>query len=120
MHHPTKFFTYPGSYIITSMNTITGKNAANNVTVIPKMIENSDITKYYKNETQYTVKALGDDGKAAGAGETVTFNVNGVLYNRTTNESGIDKLNINLQPEEYIITSSYNCANVANTIKVTA
>ena len=96
-----------GQYIITSMNLETGENAANNVTVISRLIENKELVKYYRNATQYTVKVIDDNGKAVGAGEIVTFNVNGVLYNRTTDESGIAKLNINLHPGDYIITAEY-------------
>ena len=107
-----------GQYVITSMNPETGENAANNVTVISRLIENSDITKYYRNATQYTVKLIGDDGNPVGAGETVTFNINGVFYTRTTNESGIAKLNINLQPGDYIITAEYKNCKVSNNIKV--
>ena len=54
------------------------------------------------------------------ANATVKFNINGVFYNRTTNASGQAKLNINLMAGEYIITSSYERCNIANTIKVTA
>uniref|UniRef100_UPI00388EBD21 Ig-like domain-containing protein n=1 Tax=Methanobrevibacter sp. TaxID=66852 RepID=UPI00388EBD21 len=107
-----------GKYIITSINTVTGESTGNNITVIPKIIENSDITKYFRNRTQYTVKVISDDGKAVGAGEIVTFNINGVLYNRTTNESGIAKLNINLHPGDYIITAEYKGSMVSNNIKV--
>ncbi|MBO6274453.1 MAG: Ig-like domain-containing protein, partial [Methanobrevibacter sp.] len=107
-----------GQYIITSMNLETGENAANNVTVISRLIENKELVKYYRNATQYTVKVIGDDGNAVGAGEIVTFNVNGVLYNRTTNESGIAKLNINLHPGDYIITAEYKDCRVSNNIKV--
>ena len=107
-----------GQYIITSMNLETGENAANNVTVISRLIENKELVKYYRNGTQYTVKVIGDDGNAVGAGEIVTFNVNGVLYNRTTNESGIAKLNINLHPGDYIITAEYKDCRVSNNIKV--
>ena len=53
------------------------------------------------------------------ANETVTFNINGVLYNRITDINGIAKLNINLQKGEYIITSNYNSLNIANTVTVT-
>jgi len=107
-----------GEYIITAMNTVTGENAANKITVIPKLIENRDITKYYRNGTQYTVKVIGDDGKAVGAGVTVTFNINGVFYTRTTNESGIVKLNLNLQPGDYVITAEYMNCKVSNNVKV--
>ena len=107
-----------GQYVITSMNPETGENASNNVTVISRLVENDDLVKYYRNASQYTVKVIGDDGKAVGAGETVTFNVNGVFYNRTTNESGIAKLNINLQPGDYIITAEYKDCRVSNNITV--
>ena len=107
-----------GEYIITAINTVTGENTANNITVLPKIIENSDITKYYRNATQYTVKVIGDDGKAVGANVTVKFNINGVFYERTTNESGIAKLNINLQPGDYVITAEYEGCMVSNNITV--
>lgn len=108
----------PGEYIITSMNLKTGETTSNNVTVISRIIENEDLTKYYRNATQYTVKVIDDTGKAVGAGEIVTFNINGVLYNRTTNASGIAKLNINLNPGDYIITAQCNGCEVSNKIKV--
>ena len=107
-----------GTYVITSMNTVTGENAANNVTVIPRIVENSDLTKYYRNASQYTVKLVGDDGKAVGKGEVVTFNINGIFYNRTTDDEGIARLNINLQPGDYIITAEYKGCRVSNNIKV--
>jgi hypothetical protein len=103
---------------ITAINPITGENAANNITIIARLIENRDITKYYRNGTQYTVKVLGDDGKAVGAGESVTFNINGVFYTRQTNELGIATLNINLPPSDYVITADYNGCKVSNNIKV--
>ena len=52
--------------------------------------------------------------------QIVTFNINGVFYNRTTDAYGDAKLNINLQAGEYIITSSYNGSNIANTIIIYA
>ena len=107
-----------GNYIITAINTVTGEMSSNNITVIPRIIENSDLTKYYRNATHYTVKIIGDDGKAVGAGESVTFNINGVFYTRQTNASGIVKLNINLEAGDYIITAEYKNCRVSNNIKV--
>ncbi len=108
----------PGKYLITSINTVTGENVTNNVTVISRIAENRNIIKYYKNDTQFTVKLIGDDGNPVGAGETVTFNINGVFYNRTTDESGIAKLNINLQPGDYVITAEYKGCEASNNITV--
>ena len=107
-----------GEYIITAMNLETGEMASNKITVIPRIIENNNLIKYYRNVSQYTVKLIGDDGNPVGAGETVTYNINGVFYTRTTNESGIAKLNINLEPGQYIITAEYRDCKVSNTITV--
>ncbi|WP_407420901.1 Ig-like domain repeat protein [Methanobrevibacter sp.] len=107
-----------GEYIITAKNTQTNELSSNVITVIPRITENNDLTKYYRNASQYTVKIIGDDGKAVGAGENVTFNINGVFYTRTTNASGIAKLNINLEPGKYIITAYYGGCSVANNITV--
>ena len=107
-----------GSYIITAINPENGEMASNNITVIPKIVENSNLVKYYKNDSQYIVRLLNDDGSYAGAGETVTFNINGVFYNRTTNESGYAKLNINLGEGDYIITAEYGDCRVSNNITV--
>ncbi|WP_407420902.1 Ig-like domain repeat protein [Methanobrevibacter sp.] len=107
-----------GTYIITSINTETGENYANNITIIGKIVENNDLVKYYRNASQYTVKVLDDEGNAVGAGVEVTFNINGVFYTRTTNASGIAKLNINLEPGKYIITAIYGDYMTSNTIEV--
>ena len=107
-----------GEYIITAINPVNGEMAANNITVLPTIVENRDITKYYKNGTQYTFKVLDDNGNPVGAGVNVTFNINGVFYTRQTNESGIATLSINLIPGDYVITAEYNGFKVANNITV--
>ena len=107
-----------GEYLITTINPVNSEMHANNITVLPTIVDNRDITKYYRNGTQYSVKVLGADGKVVGNGEIVTFNINGVFYNRTTNETGHAKLNINLNPGEYIITAEYKGCKVSNKIKV--
>lgn len=107
-----------GNYIITDINPVTGEIHSNNITVLSRFGENSDLIKYYRNDSQYIVKIIGDDGNPAGAGEVVTFNINGVFYNRTTDESGYAKLNINLDPGNYIITAQYNGCMVSNNINV--
>ena len=107
----------PGEYIITSINEETGEMISNTITVLSLIQENQDLEKYYRNESQYTVKVFNKDGSIA-AGVDVTFNINGVFYTRQTNSSGIAKLNINLQPNDYIITAEYQDCKVSNNIKV--
>jgi hypothetical protein len=106
-----------GSYIITATNPVTGEAGANNITVIPLIVENNDLVKYYRNASQFVVKVLDSTGKAA-AGVTVTYNVNGVFYYRTTDADGYARININLPPGDYIITSEYGGCRVVNNIKV--
>ena len=107
-----------GTFIITATNPVTNQMASNTITVIPKIVENNDLVKYYKNDSQYVVKILGDDGNPVGENETVTFNINGVMYERKTNASGYAKLNINLSPGDYVITAMYGGSAVANNITV--
>ena len=106
-----------GSYIITATNPVTGEACANNITVIPLIVENNDLVKYYRNASQFVVKVIDSTGKAA-PGLTVTFNVNGVLYYRTSDADGYARLSINLPPGDYVITSEYGGCRVANNIKV--
>lgn len=107
----------PGVYIITATNPVNGENHANNITVLATIASN-DLVKYYKNESQFVVTVLDENGNAVGAGEEVIFNINGVFYTRTTNESGQAKLNINLQPGNYTITTMYKNCSVANNVEV--
>ena len=67
-------------------------------------ISGNDMVKYYKNGTQYYATFLDGDGSPL-VNADVTFNINGVFYTRTTNASGVAKLNINLPPDEYILTA---------------
>ena len=91
---------------------------ANNINVLSKIAENHDLVKYYKNDSQYVVKIIGDDGNPVGENEKVTFNINGVNYERKANASGYAILSINLAPGDYVITASYDGCNVANNIVV--
>ena len=81
------------------------------------MVENYDLVKYYKNASRYSLKVLDEKGSPL-AGESVSFNINGVFYTRTTNSEGIASLNINLEPGTYIITAQYGESRVSNTITV--
>ena len=77
-----------------------------------------DLVKKYKTPAQFLVQLYGSDGKIAGAGEIVTFYINGVYYNRTTDSNGVAALNINLMPGEYSIFSTYNGVTISNIVRV--
>ena len=109
---------FPGEYILTTENPVNKENKSFIVTVLTTII-GYDVVKYFENGTNYYVMCLDLDGSPL-ANRNVTFNVHGVFYQRTTDENGIAKLNINLNPGEYIITAvnPVNNQTYANTIKV--
>ena len=107
-----------GKYIITSFNPVTGENRSNNITVISKIVENSNVVKYYKNATQFSALILNPDGSPAGAGEKVTMNIHGRIYTRYTDSTGHVSLDIDLEPGDYIMTTYYEDCREGNTIKV--
>lgn len=107
-----------GQYILTASNPRTGEMKGNTITILPTITNNRDVVKYYKNGTQYVVTIIGKSGEIVKSGETVEFNINGVFYYRQTNIYGQAKLNLNLDPGDYIITASYNGCTVSNNIKI--
>ena len=107
-----------GEYVITATNPLTNERASNNITVLATIQNNNDLVKYYKNESQYVVTLIDDEGNPVGAGKDVIFNVNGIFYTRQTNESGQAKLNINLPQGNYTITAEYRGCRVSNNIEV--
>ena len=108
----------PNTYVITAKNPKTNEMFTNKITVKPTIVENHDLTKYYKNSSQYTFRILGANGKPVGKGVTVDMNINGVIYKRQTDANGYVKMTINLIPGTYTITASHNGLKASNTIKV--
>lgn len=97
----------PGNYDITSYYVGTGSYGSSSTTNIVKVlstISGEDIEKYYRNATQYCATFVDGQGNLLN-NATVTFNINGVFYERRTNGNGTAKLNINLNAGNYIITA---------------
>ena len=107
----------PGEYILTAIDPVTGLQMSYTITVLP-VLSASDITMKYLDGTQFVATVLDGEGNPYKE-QTVSFNVNGIFYNRITGSNGQAKLNIRLIPGEYIITSNYNGANIANKITIT-
>jgi len=104
----------PGEYNITSTNTVTGQSTSNLIRVMTPFEEANDLVKKYNTDTQFKVKLV----PYWGDGETVTFHVNGVSYNRTTDVFCVAALNINLMPGQYIIASTFNKYTEYHTLTV--
>lgn len=96
----------PGKYIITAM--YKDCFVSNNITVLP-VLTTSDLTKYFGIPASLNSKLVDGQGNPL-ANQSVTYNINGVFYNKTTDANGIAKLNISLNPGEYIATITYKSA----------
>ena len=70
---------------------------------IKPTFEMHNLTKYYRNSSQFYAKILDFNANPV-ANTKVIMNINGVFYTRTTDSNGVVKLNINLQPDKYILT----------------
>ena len=78
----------------------------------------TDITMKYRDGTKFEANLVDGQGKPF-TNQTLTFSINGVMYSRITDGSGIARLNINLMPGEYIITSMYsNGAAISNKVTI--
>ena len=108
----------PGEYILTAIDSLTGLQMSYNITVLP-VLNATDITMKYMDGSQFKAQLVDGQGNPYPK-QTVTFNINGVFYNRLTDNDGVAKLNIRLMAGQYIITSSYNGCNVANKITISA
>ena len=91
----------PGNYSIKTI--FNGTTVENTITVLPTLIA-ENLVKYYKNESQFYISLIDGEGNPV-SGVNISMNINGVFYNRTTNENGTAHLNINLIPGEYILTA---------------
>ncbi len=77
------------------------------------------MVKVFRNDTQYYARFVDVNGTPT-ANTVVSFNVNGVIYNRATDDNGTAKLNINLPSGEYILTATNTVTGekMSNVIKV--
>ena len=100
----------PGNYSVNALflgnNLYKSSFVENNVYVVSTILAH-DLVKSYKNDSQFNVMLFDSEGNRL-KNTNATFNINGVFYNRTTDKTGVAKLNINLNPGEYIITVTNN------------
>lgn len=67
-------------------------------------MEGIDINMNYQDGTKYQCAVYDDAGRVAG---TVNISINGVVYPKTPDATGLYKLNLNLRPGTYKITANY-------------
>ena len=91
----------PGNYTIKTI--YNNASVENTITVLPTLI-GENLIKYFRNASHFYISLINGEGSPI-SGINITMNINGVFYNRLTNENGTAKLNINLEPGEYILTA---------------
>ena len=94
----------PGEYIITTM--YEGLAVGNNIVVLPTLVTR-DLNMTYGDGSNFTAQTLDGQGKPL-ANQNVTFNINGVFYNKITDDNGVASLTMRLMSGKYIITSYWN------------
>ena len=84
-------------------------------------MEGTNINMTYKDGTIYQCAVYNNRGRVAG---DVDITINGVTYRRTPDNTGLYKLNINLEPGTYTVTAKYagdilnNPSSITNTVVV--
>lgn len=106
----------PGEYILTAYHPLTGLRESNLITV-RSCLEAESLSMFYKDGSYFETRLLDDHGNPL-ADEEVTFNVNGVFYNRLTDSNGVVKLAIRLMPKDYIITAYYGESRLSRFIHI--
>ncbi len=108
----------PGYYLIMAINPVTGEYAINSIFIYNRLMENTDLTQLYTENRVFKIRAYASDGNVTGAGEKVTFKINGKTYTRLTDSKGYASFKIGLKSGAYTITSSYGGVSVTNKIIV--
>ncbi len=67
-------------------------------------LDGNDLSKKIGEVNPYKATFFDSQGQLL-ANSDINFNINGVFYTRTTDTNGIGKLNINLNPGNYVITA---------------
>lgn len=107
----------PGSYVISTVNNITGEVKSQTIKVVARINSNKDITMYYGAGTYYKVRVYDNYGNVAKKVK-VTFNINGKNYYRYSDSKGYASLKISVNPKTYTITAKYQGYKVSNKVVV--
>ena len=110
-------FSFPGSegYAAAENKTVTVTVNAKPAPSINVVAEN--LTKYYGGSEQFSVNVTDEEGKGV-SGKSVSITINGKTYNRTTDENGTARLNINLPSGDYAANVTADDITVNATVTV--
>lgn len=106
----------PGDYIITTI--YNNCKIGNNIKVLSVIITN-DLRLNKSEKCIFPVRLVDGQGNSISS-EILTFNINGIFYQKTTNDKGMAYLNLNfVDVGEYIVTIQHNDAIISNKIIIT-
>ena len=113
----------PGEYMIYSIfkgnDEYRYSNLIKTSLTVKSPINGLNLVKYYKNDSQFYASLTDFDGNPL-VNADVLMNIHGVFYTRKTNDAGIVKLNINLNPGKYILTLYYpEFENIQSSFNIT-
>ena len=108
-----------GEYNITATNPVTGEKSTKNLTIVERIINNTNIVLSTDSEDYFGVVVIGDNGTVCKSNETVVFTLNNTNYNVKTDEYGYASLLISsLDKGLYQINTTYKGFTVSNNITV--
>lgn len=110
-----------GDYTI--LTSVAGVNVFKQIHIdkVPTKMEGIDLIKNYGDTTPYQCAVYAGNTRVAGS---VDLKINGKTYTRTSDENGLYKLNINLNPGTYDIVSTfagdvnYAASSIKNTVVI--
>jgi predicted outer membrane repeat protein len=113
-HNITVTYTGDDRYTPDTVNTTLNVTAP-----VFKLTNNKNVKVIYSGKASYKVLVL-REGKAVGAGESVTFNFNGKKYTVKTDAKGYAtlKLNTKIKVGKYAITAEYKGVKVTNKVTI--
>ena len=107
-----------GEYEITSINPVTNQRSVNKLIILERIINNEDVVVYGNAATYYRLRVIDNNAVVCGAGETVTFKLNGKTYNIKTDTTGYASLKITEPAGIYEVTATYYGYTVENKVTV--
>lgn len=93
---------YTVNVIFNGTSSYDSSSSTGNIEVLSTVV-GGDLTKYYRNGSQYSVTLMGYDKPLANT--RVSFSIVGKTYYATTNSNGVATLTINLIPGTYTIVT---------------
>ena len=88
-----------------------------NVTMGPISVTADNVTKYYSGSEQFIVNVTNSKGKGI-SGKSVLITINNVTYNRTTDENGTARLNLNLPSGNYTVITVVDNITINSTVTI--